>query len=59
MSEKEPVPHKITNCSECGGRLGDDKRPYTSESGYRYRVKVCEGCGKETHTKQGPEEVTG
>jgi hypothetical protein len=58
MSEREPVPHKITNCAECGGRLGWDKHPYISENGFCYRVRICDSCGKETHTKQGPEVVT-
>ena len=59
MKEREPVAHRITTCPNCGGRLKAGKNPYTSAQGFLYRVRKCGKCGKEVHTKQGPEEVTG
>lgn len=53
-----PRPHKVHACPRCGGKLGHDPHPYTSETGHIFRARLCESCGAETHTKQGPEEIT-
>ena len=53
-----PRPHRVHICLYCYGKLGHDQHPVTSETGYIFRARVCEGCGKITHTKQAPEEIT-
>lgn len=50
------TPHRVRVC-RCGGVLLSDKSAVTSDNGFRYRARLCEGCGKVTRTKQPPEEV--
>lgn len=51
--------NRVTECPECGGKLGFDRDAYTSDSRFIYRARPCSACGAIIHTKQSPEEVTG
>lgn len=53
------IKNRILLCVNCYEKLSGDKSPYTSEQGYIYRVRTCNGCGMIYYTKQGPEEITG
>lgn len=52
--------NRILVCPLCGkGKLTADKSATTSESGFIYRTRHCDECGRDVYTKQPPEEFTG